>query len=109
LALEQPAWLELGSLRPRLAPGVSAASSAFLAPSSEQLVSASFASRFPEIGYGCPLGFEEPQRVNKPRQFHSSDSNGTASRGDLFGRGTGCSLKVADPVDRSVERPQLWR
>ena len=32
LALEQPTRLELGSLCPRLAPGVSAASSALLAP-----------------------------------------------------------------------------
>ena len=32
LALEQPTRLELGSLRPRLAPDLSAAMSAFLAP-----------------------------------------------------------------------------
>jgi hypothetical protein len=61
------------------------------------------------MSHGCSLGFEEPQRVNKPRQFQRSDSNGTASRGDLCGRGTGCNLEVADPVDRSVEPSQLWR
>ena len=66
-------------------------------------------SRLPEIGHGCSLGFEEPERIHEPRQFHRSDRYGTAGRDDLRWRGTECSLKVADAVDRSVERAQLMR
>ena len=111
MALEQPTWLELGSLRPRLAPDLSAAGLAFPAPEFRRAgrKREEFASRLPEIGHGCSLGFEEPQRIHEPRQFHRSDGNGTAGRDDLRWRGIECSLKVADPVDRSVERAQLMR
>ena len=78
-------------------------------PRSDELLFRQPASRLPEIAHGHLPLLVELHGVGEPRQFHRSDLNCTASRGDLCRRHTRCSLKFVDAIHRGVDRAQLLR
>jgi len=78
-------------------------------PRSDEFLLRQPASRSPEIADGYTLCFKEAHCIDEPRQFRRSCCNSTLGHGDFCRRCTGCSFKVADAIDRGVERAQLSR
>ena len=60
---------------------------------------ASRASRSPEIAHSCSLRFEEPHRINEPRQFPCSSGNSTLGEAISAGEASGVALSS---IDRGV-------